>query len=82
MKLVPCYDTNLGVNKYKKTINHRLIEEFRDSDMDCAEVTDFTHCSSESCAAALTACARRYGILTIRAISRKNKVFLIKEPIE
>lgn len=81
MKLVPYNGKDLNVNGYKKTKNLQFLEEFRDSDLDCAEVKEYTHNSADCCAAALNHSIKVFRLNRLRAIVRKGKVYLIKEPI-
>ena len=81
MKLVPYNGKDLNVNGYKKTKNLCVLEEFRDSDLDCAEVKEYTHCSADCCAASLNNSIKVFRLNRLRAIVRKGKVYLIKEPI-
>lgn len=81
MKLVPYDLTKVNAKAYKMSKNQKILEEFRDSDFDCAEVTEFTQCRAVVCAASLNASIQRYRLNTLRAIVREGRVFLIKEPI-
>lgn len=81
MRLVPYNTTDLKDGWYKRSDNQKLLEEFANSDLDCAEVKDFTQKNSLTCSSSLNLSARRYGILNVRAISRKGRVFLIRKPI-
>ena len=68
---------------YKRAKWLKMIDEFVESDMDCAKVKDFTHKSATSCTAALNTAIRRYHKDGIRAIERKGEVFLIKiDPVK
>lgn len=68
---------------YKRTKWFKIIDEFVESDMDCAKVKDFPHKSATSCAASLNRAIRRYHKDGIRAIERKEEVFLIKiDPVK
>lgn len=64
---------------YGKTKNQELLEQFRDSHLDIAEVKDFPHKTSTGCASALRASVKRYSILSIGVIERNGRVFLIKK---
>jgi hypothetical protein len=57
--------------------------EFNDSDEEIMEVKEYHHKDAKSCATSLNNTAKRYPQLfgNIYAISRKERVFLIKEPI-
>ena len=80
MRLVK-YDLNKinNVKGYKKTKNQVIIEEFAASDMDCAKVEDYTTKTSAACAWTLNNAIKRFKIAGIRAISRGDEVFLIRE---
>lgn len=79
MKLVE-YDINKieGVKLYKKSENLKILEEFIESGMDCAKIEGFNQKSAMGCAASLNSSIKRYNIGGIRAISRKEKCYLIK----
>ena len=81
MKLVPYNRKDLNVSGYSKTKNLRVLEEFRDSDLDCAEVKEYTQCSPDCCATSLNNSIKVFRLNRLRAIVRKGKVYLIKEPI-
>lgn len=64
---------------FKVCRNQQLLEDFIDSDLDCAEVKDFTHINAKSCQSSLTASARRFGVnKSVKVILRDNRVFLIR----
>lgn len=63
---------------FKKTKNQKILEEFVNSNMDCAEVKEFTQKDSHGCAASLNISIKRFKLLNIHAISRGGRVFLIK----
>lgn len=78
MKLVK-YDKNeLGTKYYAKTDHQKLIEEFVNSDMDCAKIEGWTHASATSCQNALSASIKRFNFSGIRAMVRNKEVFLVK----
>lgn len=78
MKLIPYDVTKLNVNGYKMSDNYRLLDEFRNSDLTCAEVKDFTHRDAPVCAGSINQSIKRYKIGNVHAICRKGRVFLIK----
>lgn len=63
---------------YKPCKNQKLIEDFIESDMDIAEVVDYTQKTAYVCASALNVTIRRSKYGGISAIVRKGRVFLIK----
>lgn len=77
MKLKKCEIQELE-RLYKPCKNQELIEEFIESDMDIAEVVDFTQKTAYVCASALNVTIRRGSYGGISAIVRKGRVFLIK----
>lgn len=78
MKLVK-YDKNkLGTKYYTKTDHQKLIEEFANSDMDCAKIEGWTHANASSCQNALAQSIKRFNFSGIRAMVRNKEVFLVK----
>ena len=79
MTIIP-YDKSKIENfgGYKVTKNQKIIEEFVNSNMDCAEVKEFNHKTAWSCANALNYSIKRFRLSGVQAISRKGRVFLIK----
>lgn len=81
MKLVP-YDmqkSNLfSYRGYKRSNNLKILEEFIDSDLDCAKVEGFTQKNATTAAKSLNNSIKRYKFLNIHANARKNNLFLIK----
>lgn len=67
-----------NLNGYKKTKNMKILDEFVQSGMECAEVEGYTNKTACSCANSLrvTIEKQRYGGIT--AISRDNRVYLIR----
>lgn len=79
MTLIPYNKNDIEhFGSFKKTKMQIILEEFVDSNMDCAEVRDFTHKTAGSCANSLNASAKRFKLLSVQAISRNGRVFLIK----
>lgn len=80
MKLVP-YDKNKieRLNSYKMSENHRLLEEFAKSGLDCALVEGYTTSNAHVCAKSLKNSMKTYGFGGFTAIVRKGKVYLIRE---
>lgn len=81
MKLVACDIRKLGGVKsfYKKSANLILLEEFVNSNMNCARVDDFPQCDAKSCSSSLNASIRRYKMNGIEAHCVRNHVYLIKK---
>lgn len=79
MRLVKSDIRKIKKVNYSKTCNLKILEEFVESDMDCAEIKDFTHKSAIGCAAALNVSMKRFNIGGIKAISRDGKCYLIKK---
>ena len=79
MNLVAYDRKKLDVRSYVYGKNMELIEEFRDSDLDCVKVEGWTHKNAGICAGALNDSIKRCKAFTIRAISRNGEVYLIKK---
>lgn len=77
MKLTRYDAKKLDEGSYKKTNLLRLLEEFAESDMDCAKVEGWTHKSATSCQASLVRAIRRFGF-NFKVVTRNKEVFLIK----
>ena len=76
MTLVP-YE-NINECKYR-TDNYRILSEFAKSDLDCAEIKDFTQKKASYCAASLQRSIKIYKMASIECVFRKGKVLLIKK---
>lgn len=63
---------------YKDAKIQQLLKEFIDSDMDCAEVQDFTYANANSGAAAMRKSARRCGYHQISAGSRQGRLYIYR----
>lgn len=79
MELVKIDRNSIKRGCYKRSKNQKLLEEFVNSKMDCAEVKDFKQKNSKSCCNSLNISIKRYHMTGVRAIHRKNRVFLIKD---
>ena len=79
MKLTPIKRGLIPTSGYKSTKYSQLLKEFADSDMEAA-MLDGHDCKSASVATtAINQSAKRFGMIGIKAITRQNKVYLIKE---
>ncbi len=79
MTLIPYNKNDIEqIGSYKKTKNQKIVEEFINSNMDCAEVKEFTHKTGHSCANALNTAIKRFRLSSVHAICRNGRVFLIK----
>ena len=78
MTLVPYNKKELGRLTYERTSNLKILEEFVRSDLDCARVDGYVHHSAASCASALRASIKRFGMHGVMVIKRKEEVFLVK----
>ena len=79
MRLVP-YDLK-KIDKaegYRKSMNQKIIEEFLESDLDCAKIEDWTQKSAMACAGSLNRSIEKYKMTGARAVSRKGNVYLIR----
>lgn len=80
MKLVPV-DKKALPGSYSKTTAMSIIEKFKESNMDCAEVRDYTHKTANSCANSLKQSIKRFRVFNVDVIVRQNRVFLVKGEI-
>lgn len=79
MKLNKVDKTQINsISGYKKSKNMDLIEQFRDSNMDCAEIVDYTAKDGHGCASSINQTLRRTHCKTVKAIVRKGRPYLIK----
>ena len=79
MQLIPYDVTKVKtVGGYKKSENLLLLEEFANSELQCAKVENFPHKDAWICAAALRNTIKRNGMTNIECITRNGEVFLIK----
>lgn len=73
------WDINELKNVRSKYGNNLLIlEEFANSDLECARVHGYTCKNAQVCASSLNVSIKRYRMFGIRAICRKGMVFLIR----
>lgn len=83
MKLVAYDKTKLdNVGGYKRSKWQGILDEFVNSDTDCAKVEGWTHKSATGAAGSLNTAIKRYNYGNIRAIERKGEVYLIKTKTE
>lgn len=75
MKLVP-YNGVVGP-RYKSD-NYKLLTEFAESGAEIMEVVDFKHTKAYGCASSLKNSIKCYRFAGIWAITRHNRVFLIR----
>lgn len=80
MKLIPYDKKDLCIG-YRFTSNLKILEDFANSGLECAKVEGFPQKNAGQSAASLNQSIKRYKMFTIRAISRKGEVFLIKQSI-
>lgn len=83
MKLIKADMKDLVYVKRPYSDNYRLLCEFKDSNDEIVEVKEYTQKSGMSCASSLYGTTQRYKELfgNIKVLSRKDRVFLLKEPI-
>ena len=79
MRLIPYDLKKVKPGMYKKSENLLILEEFQDSGLECARLEGFTQAKARYCASSLNMSIKRYKISNVRAITRKGKVYLIKE---
>ena len=79
MKLTLYDKKRLGGRVYKMTANYEILKQFVDSEMPCAKLEDYPHCSADSCVAALRTSAKRFGFDSVLVVMRKGEVYLIND---
>ena len=80
MKLVQVKESALS-RFMKTTSNKEIIDEFIESGMKCAEVTEYSCKNAYVCAASLNSSIKRYRVFNVKAVSRNNRVYLVREEI-
>ena len=78
MKLVSVNIEEYTKRAYSRTKNLKLLEEFINSDMDCAKDEEYDHKDAYSCASSLKKSSILYGLNNINVSVRKGEVLLIK----
>lgn len=78
MYLEKCKMEDLYSLCYTRTKNEKLLEEFVNSDMEIAEVKDYTNKDAKSCSNSLNLSIKRFHMTGIKSIIRNGKVYLIK----
>ena len=77
MKLVPYDEKQLPKSRLYR--NRDLIKGFMESENDCVKIEDYSHCSVASCQASFCKAIKNLGLEhTVRCVSRKGEVYLIK----
>lgn len=76
MKFVSCNKEELS-KCYKLGRNQKLLVEFNDSGLECAEVIDYHQKDAKICQSNLTVCAARLGLGN--SVKRGERVFLVKK---
>ena len=61
-----------------KTENRRILEEFISSDCECCEVVDYTQKTATIATGSLNQSIKTYRFSGIRAITKDNRVYLIR----
>lgn len=80
MKLQACNREDVGrLRTYSVSENRRLLEEFANSGLECAKVTDFTHRDAYVCANALRNSIRTYRMFSYTAVVRGGEVYLLRK---
>lgn len=77
MKLTKC-DANEIKNNFKRTKWQKMLEEFLESDMDCAKVEEYTNKDAKSCVGALYLAIKRFRMTGVRAALCNGEVYLIR----
>lgn len=78
MHLEKCSINDLYSLCYKRTKNEKILEEFVNSDMEIAEVKEYTNKDAKSCSNSLNISIKRFHMTGIKSILRNEKVYLIK----
>lgn len=80
MNFTPVRYDDIPRDKYSKQKIYRLLELFRDSDCDAAEITwePFEYKSAESLQGTICASIKRFRVYSVKCVMRKGKVFLLK----
>lgn len=79
MKLIPYDKEKLGeIGWYKTPKNLAIIEKFIASGLDCAELTEHGHKKATYCQWCIYSTLKRFKINTVKVITRKERVFLIR----
>lgn len=74
MKLVK---VNITEVKRPWNDNHKLLQEFENSNEPCMEVVEYTHKHAKSCHWSLSSSVRRFKMFHIHVVIRKGRVYLI-----
>ena len=77
IKLIPC-DRNEIEGGYARTKNLKILEEFRDSGLDCAKLEGWTNKDANHAATSLNVSIKRFKFGGIKATGRAGNVYLIK----
>ena len=78
MKIVPIKLEDIPVTR-KYSDNYTTLVQFTESDYDCVEIAGFTQKTAQQCVASLNASIKRFRMLTVKAILRGERVFLVKK---
>ena len=82
MKFVPCDQKAIATVKEVRTDNFKLLWDFVESGVTCAQVEGHSHKSASSCASSLRSAVKKYKLNTIAIVVRRGNVYLIKKDIE
>ena len=78
MKLKPYDIKKTKPGLWRKTKNKRILDEFCNSGLECAEVTGYDCKNAEYASTSLNCSIKRYCMTGIRSICRKGHVYLIR----
>lgn len=81
MKLVPFERKDLGrcAGCYAPTKNLEILEEFINSELDCAEIKNFPHKTANCCSTSFKNSIKRFGMTgSVTTVIRNGRVFLIR----
>lgn len=80
MKLHACAKEDIGkLRVYSSSENRRILEQFAESGLECAKVTDFTQKDAYVCAASLRNSIKTYRMFSYTAIVSRGEVYLIRK---
>lgn len=82
MNFIPCDRKAIVTVKEVRTDNFKLLWEFKESGVACAQVEGYPHKSATSCASSLRSAVKTYHMDSITVVVRRGNVYLIKKEIE
>lgn len=80
MKLVPIKVEK--IHKQQRSDNYKILKEFTESGMQCAEIRGYTQKLARYCQYSLTCSIRRYRFQNVKSIRREDRVYLVRLTFE